>query len=233
MSSTPNIAFVQDSWQATKNARTLRAFMALKNQEIGDRIRDLRGRRPQTVVAQAIGASPRTLQTWEGGVAKPNYRYLQKLAEFFGVTEGYILDGVDDRPIIEGVPEQLEDVDSKFSERVDDVERAIADVDNAVTKFRTWAEHAVQNIIDERALALARANERLVSIESKLDRLMDLVDAGLFTQPGEDDDGQRQAPVLREDQMPLVAALVEAFQAAQPETAPAKTDPGSRSQRAG
>lgn len=165
--------------------------MALQNQEIGDRIRELRGRRPQTSVAKAINVGERTYQTWEGGEAKPSYRSLERLAEFFGVTESYILDGIDERPIIEGVPEQLGEVDEKFSELV------------------------------------ASVQDQLNRLEEKVDRLMDLVDAGLFSQPGAaKDDPRRHPPTLREDQTPLVAGLVEALQELRPPEAPPQTAAG-------
>lgn len=69
--------------------------MALKNQEIAARIRRLRGHRAQTAIAKAIDVGERTYQTWEGGEAIPGYRNLEKLAEFHGVTEAYILEGVE------------------------------------------------------------------------------------------------------------------------------------------
>lgn len=93
MSTATQPEFAKDSWQTTRNARTLRAYMALRNQEIAGRIRELRGRRPQTVVAEAIGVAERTYQNWEAGDAKPNYRSLQRLAEYYGIGEDYILSG--------------------------------------------------------------------------------------------------------------------------------------------
>lgn len=67
--------------------------MALRNQEIGARLRELRGQRPQTVVADKLGVAERTYQNWEAGDAKPSYRNLQKIAEFYGVGENYVLTG--------------------------------------------------------------------------------------------------------------------------------------------
>jgi transcriptional regulator with XRE-family HTH domain len=67
--------------------------MALRNQEIGARLRELRGQRPQTVVADELGVAERTYQNWEAGDAKPSYRNLQKIAAYHGVGEDYILTG--------------------------------------------------------------------------------------------------------------------------------------------
>lgn len=88
--------FANDSWQTHRNARTLRRFMALRQAEIGERIAQLRhdrGNPPQEVVAQQIGVSYRSLQSWEAGAAKPSYRNLEKLAAYFGVSEEFILMG--------------------------------------------------------------------------------------------------------------------------------------------
>jgi transcriptional regulator with XRE-family HTH domain len=70
--------------------------MALRQREIGERITALRrsrGNPPQEVVAQQLGVSYRSLQAWEAGDSKPSYRNLTKIAEFFGVTEEFILVG--------------------------------------------------------------------------------------------------------------------------------------------
>lgn len=67
--------------------------MALRNQEIGARLRELRGEKPQTTVAEELGVGERTYQTWEAGDAKPSYRNLQRLAVYFDVGEDFILSG--------------------------------------------------------------------------------------------------------------------------------------------
>src|SRR4051794_25614689 len=96
MSSATQPAFVKDAWQTPRNARTLRAFMALQNEEIAARLRELRkarGNPPQDTVAAELGVGDRTYQTWENAEAKPSYRSLQKLADYFGVGEDFILSG--------------------------------------------------------------------------------------------------------------------------------------------
>lgn len=72
--------------------------MALQNQEIGARLRELRRGRPQTAVADALEVSERAYQNWEAGDAKPSYRNLQRLAEYYGVGEEYILTGTPGGP---------------------------------------------------------------------------------------------------------------------------------------
>lgn len=73
--------------------------MALRNQEIGGRLRELRGEKPQTTVALELGVGERTYQTWEAGDAKPSYRNLQRLADYFGVPEEFILTGTAPSPV--------------------------------------------------------------------------------------------------------------------------------------
>lgn len=79
--------------------------MALRNQEIGARLRELRGQKPQTTVADELGVAERTYQNWEAGDAKPSYRNLQRLAEYFGVREDYILAG--EQVAVEPEPEAV------------------------------------------------------------------------------------------------------------------------------
>lgn len=75
-----------------------------------------------------------------------------------------------------------------------------------VAELQEWSERAVDRIIEERAGVAHQASERLANVEQKLDRLMHLVDQGLFT-PRPADGGSR------EDQLPLGAALAKAFEA--------------------
>lgn len=112
MSSATHAFLAKDAWQSPRNAHTLRAYMALRNQEVASRIRELRklrGNPPQERVAEALGVGDRTYQTWESGEAKPSYRNLEKLAAFYGVTEGFILEGLEDAtPRMNGVPTQID-----------------------------------------------------------------------------------------------------------------------------
>jgi transcriptional regulator with XRE-family HTH domain len=120
-------AFVNDSWQTPRNRRTLQAYMALQNREIGARLRELRGQKPQTAVADELGVSERTYQNWEAGDAKPSYRNLQRVAEYFGVREDYILAGEPERTVINGkVVQDASVTPSPFPERT--IEGALAGI---------------------------------------------------------------------------------------------------------
>lgn len=68
------------------------AAEAERQKEIGARIKDLRGKMPQQVIADRVGVTLRAYQAWEagGGIAWANY---ERLAEALGVTEEYILYG--------------------------------------------------------------------------------------------------------------------------------------------
>lgn len=82
--------------QTARNARTLAAFMALANEDIARRLRELRaemGNPPQKTVAAAMGVGHRTYQTWESAEARPNWRGLTLAAAYYRVTVEYILDG--------------------------------------------------------------------------------------------------------------------------------------------
>lgn len=114
-------AFANDSWQTQRNARTLQAFMALRQAEIGERISRLRrdrGNPPQEVVAQQIGVSYRSLQSWEAGDAKPSYRNLTKLADYFGVSEEFILMGEVDPSAPRNVT-QLDRIEQKLDQLIE------------------------------------------------------------------------------------------------------------------
>ena len=130
MSTAPKSPFAKDSWQTPRNARTLRAYMALHNQEIADRLKELRaskGNPPQRRVADAIAVDPRTLQMWEAGDAKPSFRNLEPLARYYGVSESYILTGeensVQESPVV--VTRELDEVREEFHGRVDHVEEML------------------------------------------------------------------------------------------------------------
>lgn len=73
--------------------------------EAAGRIRELRGIRPQPVIADAIGVRLRTYQHWEegDGIAWEN---LQKLASYHDVSENYILYG-EDKPVGPESPVEL------------------------------------------------------------------------------------------------------------------------------
>lgn len=141
MSSTPNAFLAKDSWQTPRNARTLRAYMALRNQEIAERLKELRaskGNPPQKTVAARIGIETRTLQTWEAGDAKPSYRNLEPLARYYGVSEEYILTGTEnakpESPVV--VSSQMDEGFDEFRQHVADIRRDIADREDVARQER-------------------------------------------------------------------------------------------------
>lgn len=75
--------------------------------DVAARIRDLRGRVPQQLVADRVGVTLRAYQAWEagGGIGWEN---LRKLAKHYSVTEEFILYGSDDAP---PTPSQLERIE--------------------------------------------------------------------------------------------------------------------------
>jgi transcriptional regulator with XRE-family HTH domain len=68
------------------------AMEAQRQEELAQRIRDLRGRTPQRVIAERVGVTERAYQEWEGGggIAWEN---LTTLAEVLGVSEEYLIYG--------------------------------------------------------------------------------------------------------------------------------------------
>lgn len=50
----------------------------------------------QAEVANAIGVSPQTFNTWCRGIALPRMGKIQKLADYFGVDKSYLIDKHDD-----------------------------------------------------------------------------------------------------------------------------------------
>ena len=131
MQARAQIFFAEDSWQAPRNARTLAAYMALRNREIGERIAALRqakGNPPQEIVAQKLGVSHRSYQSWEAGDTKPSWRNLAKLARYYGTSEEVILRGDAIKPP-EPEPSQLDRIEAalagltEFMEQVREVLR--------------------------------------------------------------------------------------------------------------
>lgn len=187
MSSATHAGFANDSWQTPRNARTFRAYMALQNQEIAGRIRELRGGRPQTVVADEIGVAERTYQNWEAGDAKPSYRSLQKLAAFYGVGEEFILTGAertarDDDAL--GTPDLL----------------GATQLDRIETKL----EHAskrdglFQELVHRQNELLGRQSEILERIEHTLERIEARLDGDDEVRQALDDSAEALAESARE-----------------------------------
>lgn len=65
-----------------------------RQKEVGARIKELRGPKPQPVVAEEVGVTLRAYQAWEAGDSGIAWENLQKLATTFNVTENYLLYGM-------------------------------------------------------------------------------------------------------------------------------------------
>ena len=60
-------------------------------------LRDLRRRRflTQKELAERVGVSYQTIQTWESGTAQPRLRHIPRLAEALGVPAEELLEALD------------------------------------------------------------------------------------------------------------------------------------------
>lgn len=107
--------YVPGSSRLPRSARTLALHMAMeleRQQEVGARIKELRGPKPQPLIADEVGVTLRAYQEWEagGGIAWAN---LQKLAAVFNVSENYLLYGAAET---RGPQTQLDRIESKLNE---------------------------------------------------------------------------------------------------------------------
>lgn len=64
-----------------------------RQREVGARIKELRGPKPQPVIADEVGVTLRAYQAWEAGDSGIAWENLQKLATVFNVSENYLLYG--------------------------------------------------------------------------------------------------------------------------------------------
>lgn len=60
----------------------------LSNIEIGNKLRELRGKTPRSEVAEAIGVSTSAMQMYECGFRVPRDDIKEAIAHYFGVTVG-------------------------------------------------------------------------------------------------------------------------------------------------
>ena len=84
---------------------------------LGSRLRELRENRGlyQKDVATEIGVSPGAISYYEKDIKKPGREVLDKLANFYGVTTDFLLNGKDNT---------LSDIEEKFPEGVQILRRA-------------------------------------------------------------------------------------------------------------
>lgn len=130
--------------------------MALRNQEIGARLRELRGERPQTAIADELGVAERTYQNWEAGDAKPAYRNLQRLAEFYGVGEEFILTG-DGSPTPDMFPPATptypaEALEGALAEVLADIKAQLAEQTQVLSEIKGYAERVEAMLQEQRDL---------------------------------------------------------------------------------
>jgi transcriptional regulator with XRE-family HTH domain len=93
--------------------------MMLKHSKLAARLRELREQRgnpSQREVAESIGVGGRTYQSWELAQARPSYRNLRALADYYGVSVEYLLEGAI-------VPDPVADAD-----QLDRIERMCAEI---------------------------------------------------------------------------------------------------------
>lgn len=87
--------------------------MELERQaEVAARIRQLRGPKPQPVIADAVGVRLRTYQHWEAGDGGIAWENLTKLADVFGVSPDYLLYGEREA---RGPQSQLDRIESRIA----------------------------------------------------------------------------------------------------------------------
>lgn len=98
----------------------------VKGEGVGERLRVLRGARPQRMIAEAVGVQPRTYQRWEaeGGVSWAN---AEKLAGYFGVEPIYVLFGAssEDEPTLTEKVAWVEDRLKEQRSAITKVERRV------------------------------------------------------------------------------------------------------------
>ena len=116
------------------------AMEAERQAQIAARIRELRGPRPQRVIADLVGVTLRAYQAWEAG-GGINWDNVRALADAFGVSEERLLYGRD-----EPDPSQLDRIESL-------VTQLLAQQELVMT--------ALEALVDERALDVSGRHGRL------------------------------------------------------------------------
>ena len=65
----------------------------LDREQITRKLKELRGDRTQKEVAEAVGITPMAMSYYESGERMPNDSVKAKLADFYGVSVGYLFFG--------------------------------------------------------------------------------------------------------------------------------------------
>lgn len=98
--------FIPGTSRAPRSIRTLATQMAkelseaerARREQIGQRIKELRGGIPQPRIAEQVGVTLRAYQAWEAGDSGPAWDNLVALADLHQVTPEYIEYGAAGRP---------------------------------------------------------------------------------------------------------------------------------------
>ncbi|HWX46001.1 MAG TPA: helix-turn-helix transcriptional regulator [Solirubrobacteraceae bacterium] len=109
-----------------------------RQREVGARIKQLRGPRPQPVVADKVGVTLRAYHAWEAGESGIAWRNLQKLAAVFGVSENYLLYGSEEP---RGAETQLD----RIEEKLDDILSRLPEADPGADLERELEEAALEH----------------------------------------------------------------------------------------
>jgi transcriptional regulator with XRE-family HTH domain len=119
--------YVPGTSRAPRSGRTLALRMALELQhqhEVAERIKRLRGKVPQPIIAERVGVTLRAYQEWEagGGLKWENYG---KLALALGTTVEYLMHGT----------EETDDGLAPHATQLDLIEAKLDDVLAALTRL--------------------------------------------------------------------------------------------------
>lgn len=107
------------SSQLPRNARTLALQMAMEaaqREEVGARIRELRGPLPQPELARKLDVSLRAVQKWEAGESAPQWENLVRLSKLFGVTQDFLLYGDRNMGTRADADTQLDRIEAKLDQ---------------------------------------------------------------------------------------------------------------------
>lgn len=89
----------------------------------------------QPQLAEEIGLTKQTISLWERGVRRPDFETMEKLADYFGVSLGYLIGTTDDPTAGENDPnvgiedeaiQEIETLATKISQLSEDSKRIIS-----------------------------------------------------------------------------------------------------------
>ena len=91
--------------------------------EIYCKLRDLKGLKDARV-AEATGIGKSTFSDWKSGRSTPKQEKLQKIADYFGVTIDYLMNGTEDSYLKENIitPKDERDIAKDLNELMDKIE---------------------------------------------------------------------------------------------------------------